>query len=51
MGEFNIVTGEMIRGDLPAKAQALVMEWMEVHKDELQNMWEKQSIYKLPPLL
>lgn len=50
MGEINILTGEMIAGDLPAKALELVREWLDVHKNELQEMWEKQVIYKLPPL-
>lgn len=50
MGEINILTGEMIAGDLPAKALELVHEWLDVHKNELQEMWEKQVITKLPPL-
>ena len=50
MGEINILTGEMIAGDLPAKALELVREWLAYHRDELQTMWEKQTIEKLPPL-
>ena len=50
MGEINILTGEMIAGDLPVKAQSLVKEWLQVHRDALQEMWETQSIKKLPPL-
>ena len=50
MGEINILTGEMIAGDLPAKALELVREWLNLHKNELQEMWEKQVITKLPPL-
>lgn len=50
MGEINILTGEMIAGDLPAKALELVREWLADHRDELQTMWEKQTIEKLPPL-
>ena len=51
MGEFNIQTYEMIQGDLPVKAQALVKEWLQLHQSELQIMWETQKIEKLPPLL
>ena len=51
MGEFNIQTLEMIRGDLPQKGQKMVTEWLSQHKDELQNMWDTQKIKKLPPLL
>ena len=50
VGEFNILTGEMIVGDLPLKAQMLVKEWLSIHADELQAMWESQMIRKLPPL-
>ena len=50
LGEFNILTMEMIQGDLPKKAQELVREWLSLHQSELQEMWEKQQIWKLPPL-
>ena len=45
-----IKTMEMIQGDLPKKAQELVTEWLSSHQDELQEMWDKQEIRKLPPL-
>ena len=50
MGEFNIQTGEMIQGDLPSKAVSMVQEWLGLHTDELQKMWDEQKIDKLPPL-
>ena len=50
MGEFNILTMEMIQGDLPKKAQELVREWLTLHQSALQSMWENQQIEKLPPL-
>ena len=50
VGEINIRTGEMIQCDLPAKAQELVKEWLLLHQDELQKMWDTQQISKLPPL-
>ena len=50
LGEFNILTMEMIQGDLPKKAQELVRELLALHQSELQEMWEKQQIGKLPPL-
>ena len=51
MGEFNNQTLEMIQGDLPRKAQELVTEWLKNHQNELQKMWDSQTIQKLPPLL
>ena len=51
LGEFNILTGEMLVGDLPQKAQNLVAEWIELHRTELQKMWDLNQIKKLPPLV
>ena len=50
IGEFNIQTMEMIQGDLPDRAQKMVREWIDEHRDELQTMWDNQQIWKLPPV-
>jgi len=50
MGVFDIQTLEVIEGDLPAKAVALVREWMEPHKAELMEIWNTQNFKQLPPL-
>ena len=50
VGEFNIMTKEMIRGDLPQRAQDLVVEWLGEHQQALQEMWDTQKPNKLPPL-
>ena len=50
VGIFDIKTFEMTDGDLPAKAQALVKEWLENNYKELIDMWETQIISKLEPL-
>lgn len=50
IGVFDLQTLKMSEGDLPIKAQLLVKEWMNVYKDTLQVMWDKQEIEKLPPL-
>lgn len=34
---------EMLQGDLPLKAQRLVIEWLGYHKEELKIMWESQK--------
>ena len=47
---FDLKSHNMIDGDLPAKAQSLVKEWLAMYSDELQKMWEEQTIEKLPPL-
>ncbi len=50
IGIFNIKTLAMTEGDLPKKAQELVTEWLKQNQKELQEMWDTQQIYKLPPL-
>lgn len=50
LGVYSINTLEMLEGDLPAKAQALVKEWAEKYKDDLLKIWNTQEFIKLPPL-
>jgi hypothetical protein len=38
--EIEIRTLSIIKGWLPAKAQALVIEWALTHRDELQADWK-----------
>jgi hypothetical protein len=48
---INIATGEVIEGDLPGKALALVLEWLSLYRDELMAIWQTQNFKKLPPLV
>lgn len=50
VGIFNIKSFEMIEGDLPKKAQDLVVEWLTLNYKELQSMWDSQVFKKIPPL-
>ncbi len=50
MGAIDIQTLNMIEGDLPQKAQALVKEWAAKHQDKLLHIWNTQEFVKLPPL-
>ncbi|CAK8718128.1 MAG: protein of unknown function (DUF4160) [Candidatus Electronema aureum] len=50
LGLFNMETLEMIEGDLPSRAEKLVVEWANLHQKELMNMWNEQQFLKLPPL-
>lgn len=50
LGLFNMETLEMIEGDLPSRAEKLVVEWARLHQTELMNMWSEQKFRKLPPL-
>ncbi len=51
---IDIQTFEIIRGDLPGRAMALVLEWAQQHRDELRKDWElcaqNQTPMKIPPL-
>ncbi len=50
VGLFDIHTCEMTEGDMPARSQEMVKEWMGQHKNELLDMWKTQQIVKLSPL-
>jgi len=51
---INIQTLEIMRGDLPKRALALVLEWASEHRDELLEDWElcvhRQTPKKIMPL-
>lgn len=49
-GIFDIASLTMLEGDLPRKAQSLIVEWAENYQDELMNMWNTKQLQKLPPL-
>lgn len=53
-GEYNalisIETLEMIEGDLPKRAQKLVIDWANLYQQDLLEMWKSQEFRKLPPL-
>ena len=50
VGVFDLNTYKMTDGDLPKKAQELVVEWLLIYGDILRHMWDTQNIGKLPPL-
>jgi hypothetical protein len=51
---IDIRTFEIIRGELPLRAMALVLEWAQLHRDELLRDWElcvqNQMPEKIRPL-
>jgi hypothetical protein len=40
-GVYVIDTLEILRGSLPRRAHALVVEWASAHRDELRANWER----------
>ena len=47
---FLISTGEIMEGEFPSKAKALVKEFILKYQKELEEMWETEKYIKLPPL-
>lgn len=56
-GEFEIsvrIRDGLVTGEFPRRAQALVVEWLELHRDELLADWDRARAGKplspIPPL-
>ena len=47
---ISIESLEIIEGDLPKRAQKLVIEWASTYQQDLLEMWQSQEFRKLPPL-
>ena len=47
---FLIETGELMEGEFPAKATALVKEFIFLYRKQLEEMWETEQYKKLPPI-
>ena len=51
---YRIDTLEVLRGGLPRRAHALVVEWTTLHRTELAENWNRarqmQSLRKIEPL-
>ena len=47
---IDFTTGEVLEGELPPKALAMVREWISIHKEELKEMWETQDFKTIEPL-
>lgn len=47
---YDIRTQQLMEGDLPTRADAMVKEWMASYKDELMEMWNTQKFKQLPSL-
>jgi len=56
-GEYKaIITidGGIVKGEMPQRALKLVFEWLEIHKLELLDLWERakkgEELYNIEPL-
>jgi len=52
--EIDIKTLQLLKGDLPKRARALVLEWADEHRNELMHDWElarqNAELLKIEPL-
>ncbi len=52
---FTIHDFKVIEGNLPSRAEGMVREWAEIHKDELLKNWEliekEEKLKKIDPLV
>ena len=50
MASYDLRDLSLLEGDLPQKASALCLEWLQMYKEDLLEMWDTQIFRKLPPL-
>ena len=52
--EYNINTLELIVGDMPRRANSLILEWASIHREELVENWQlaraQEELIKITPL-
>ncbi len=44
--EVSVASGNIIDGRLPRRAQALVTEWARLHRNELEQDWERAQAHQ-----
>jgi hypothetical protein len=49
-GVYDIQSSEIIEGDLPARANRMVRDWIQNYQSELLEMWKTQQFKQLPGL-
>ncbi|MBQ7299442.1 MAG: DUF4160 domain-containing protein [Clostridia bacterium] len=47
---IDFMTDKVLEGHLPPKAMSMVLEWIDLHRDELQQIWKTQEFRNIPPL-
>jgi hypothetical protein len=47
---IELATGDVIDGNLPPSKVRLVKEWVNNHREELEEMWQSQVFKKIDPL-
>lgn len=50
VAEIDIQSSRVLEGYLPPKALSMVIEWIDLHRDELIKIWDTQEFIQIPPL-
>jgi len=52
--QYEIATGSLLAGRMPNKANKLIQEWIELHREQLNDVWnlvkEGKQVFPLLPL-
>lgn len=49
-GSIIIANGAILEGDLPPKAVSMIREWLSLHREEIQKIWDTQEFVNIPGL-
>jgi len=48
---MDIQTFNVLAGSLPARVRGVVDEWLELHQNELLEMWNTKQFHRVKPLV
>ncbi len=46
--EYAIADGALLAGHLPRRAETLVLDWLAIHRDDLQANWDAMRAHHAP---
>lgn len=56
-GDYKVIVGikdSVVKGEMPGRALRLILEWLDLHRDELMENWERAQtggkLEKIEPL-
>ncbi|MBQ5574595.1 MAG: DUF4160 domain-containing protein [Bacteroidales bacterium] len=56
-GEYKVIVSikdSIVKGEMPGRALSMILEWLDIHRDELLDNWEKaqkgDTLVKIAPL-
>lgn len=49
--EYTIVNSALLAGRLPVRAEALILDWLAIHRDQIQTNWNVMRAGQAPSLI